>query len=139
MPRLWVRKQGTQSGTSAATISGNVSIYQNSRETAGNITLVQKATVVATVLWAISDTDDTWSLTLLVTDEAITPAYGSPSLEDPEVKGHFMFARGPVMYIPKRLVAIPTESELTVRINKEQGGNASVLNWHVQFLLNTTL
>ena len=144
MARFWVRHQGTQSGTSANTLSTANSMYQNSREVQGNITLVQKATVVATVLWAISDTDDTWSMTLLVHDEGRTVTYADPSIDavgssDPEVKGQFIFARGPLLYTPKRLIAIPSESEFTIRISKEQGGNASVLNWHVMALVNTSL
>jgi len=139
MPTVWVRKGVEESSTTALSLVSNTSIYQNSRSVAGNITLVQKVTVVSHYLWGITDTEDTWSMTLLVTDEAVTPTYGAPEEDDPEVKGHYIFARGPVLYQPKRLIEIPVESELTVRINKELGGNPSEFRWHVGFLLQTTL
>ncbi len=144
MARIWLRKQGSENTTTANTLSGNVLIYQNSREQAGNVTLVQKATVVATVLWGLTDTDDTWSMTLIVEDESQTAAYNDPELNaqggsDPQIKGHYIFGRGPVLYTPRRLITIPVEHKLVVRINKEEGGSASELKYHVQFLLNTRL
>lgn len=140
MATHWVRKAGSQSTTANQAIQANELVYQNSRTVTGNITLVQKVTVVATYLWAITDTDDSWSFTLLVTDEGVTPTYGVPEVSDPEVKGQFMFARGPVLYQPRRLISVPTESKLWVRINKEEGaGVLSRINYSVGFLLQTDL
>lgn len=144
MARHWVRKMGTQTETTAAVLSVNQGIYQNSRVTTGNITLVQKVTVVATVLWGLSDTDDTWSLTLIVDDEEETPLYDEPEIDaaggsDPQVKGHYIFGRGPVLYTPRRLISVPVEHTLTLRINKEQGGTTSKLRWHAQFLMNVSM
>lgn len=139
MARFWVRNQSTSTLTSATTLAINISIYQNSRETVNNITLVQKATVVAGYLFGVTTTDDTWSLTLLVVEEQFTPTYGDPELSDEQVKGQFIFARGPVLYQPRRLIAIPSESEFMLRVSKEQGGNTATFNWHAGFLINTSL
>lgn len=145
MPRAWVRVQGSETITTTATLALNQLVYQNSREQSGNITLIQKATVVATHLFAITTTDDTWSVTLLVeSEDADAPTYSSPSIaaqggSDPEIKGHYIFARGPVLYSPRRLISIPTEHTLKMRINKEEGGNTSTFLWHAQFLLNLSL
>ena len=48
-----------------------------------------------------------------------------PELSDEQVKGQFIFARGPVLYQPRRLIAIPSESEFMLRVSKEQGGNTA--------------
>ncbi len=139
MATRWVRQAGSITATSAVTLANNELVHNNARTGVGSITLVQKATVVSAYLFGISSTDDTWSMTLLVVDEAITPSYGTPQLDDPEVKGQFLFARGPLLYQPKRLIAIPSESSFMVRINKEQGGTSSTLRWHTAFLLQTSL
>ncbi len=145
MPTIWRRKTGVVNITSAATLGANVLIYQNSREQSGNITLVQKATVVATYLWALTDTDNTWSMTLLVDDEsAAAPTFSNPEVDqqggsDPQIKGWYPFGRGPVQYSPARLISIPSESKLQVRINKEVGGDASLLRYSIQFLIQTSL
>jgi len=139
MARTWVRVQGTETITTTKTLANAKLLYQNSRSIAGNITLVQKATVVATHLFAITTTDDTWSLSLTVTDENRVPTYGDPEVADPELKGLYVVARGPVLYSPKRLIAIPSESSLYLRINKEEGGSAATIHWHAQLLINTSL
>lgn len=144
MARVWIRKNNSVTATTQSSFVSNQDIYQNSRTVTGNITLVQKATVVAMILWAVTDNDNTWSMTPLVVDESVTPTYGTPEVDaqqgsDPEVKGHYIFARGPLMYQPKRLISIPVESKLTIRINKEVGGDASVFRYHVQCLINTSL
>ena len=139
MAKIWIRTQGQQTETAASTLSLVKSIYQNSRSVTGNITLVQKATVVATYLFGVTDTDDTWSMTLIVDDETTTITLTAPETVDPQVKGMYIFSRGPLLYQPKRLISIPVESELSVRINKEVGGATSVLKWHMGFLLNTSL
>ncbi len=144
MPTHWVRLAGTATATLTRTLVTNVSVYQNSRGVAGNITLVQEATVVAGYLFGVSTTADTWSMTLCVVDEARTPTYSDPEINaaggsDPEVKGQYIFALGPLLYQPKRLIDIKVESEFIVRINKEEGGNASTFNFHFGFLLNTRL
>lgn len=144
MATHWVRKAGTATATTTRTLVANTTIYQNSREVAGNITLVQEATVVACYLFGITSTDNTWSMTLCVVDETRVPTYADPEIlsaggSDPEVKGQFIFARGPMLYQPKRLIKIPVESELIVRLNKEEGGDASTINFHYGFLMNTRL
>ena len=146
MPRFWVRRQGTFESNNDNSLAGNLLIYQNSRETTGSITLVQKATVVATHLWAISDSDDTWSCSLLVIQEDRNLSYADPGVDvgdfhtsDPEVKGFYPFARGPMMYSPRRKIAIPVEHALYCRFNKEEGNAESVLHVNVQFLLTTSL
>ena len=146
MPRFWVRRQGTYESSNDNSLAGNMLVYLNSRETTGSITLVQKATVVATHLWAVSDTDDTWtcSLVLVGEDRAITyadPAVsaGSYSISDPEIKGWYPFARGPMMYSPRRKISIPVEHALYARFNREEGDAESVLKFHIQFLMTTSL
>lgn len=140
----WVRQANSVSGTTARTFNENKTIYQNSRATTGNITLVQKVTVVSTYLFGVTNTEDTWSMTLCVVDEDVTPDYNTPEIfavggSDPEVKGQFLFARGPSLYVPKRLIEVPVESKLVLRINKEEGGNNSILNYGVGFLFQTSL
>ncbi len=145
MSRFWVRHQATLGATAANALHSNINVYHNSREQVNNLVLIQKVTVVATVLWAITDTDDTWSATLVVIPEADTPAYATPSVlessqgaSDPEVKGHYIFARGPTLYTPQRAISIPTEHKLFVRWNKEEGGVTSSFRYHIQFLVVTS-
>ncbi len=138
MVKLWVRKSGTATTTTAATQVSVTSIYQNSRESSGNITHIQKVTVVAAHLFAVTNTEDVFSMRLIVADEGRTISYGEPEVADPEIKGMYIFARGPVYFSPRRLISIPVESELSVQIRKEMGANASVNSWYGQFLLNIT-
>jgi len=146
MPRFWVRRQGTFESSNDNSLAGNMLIYANSRETTGSITLVQKATVVATHLWAISDSDDTWTCSLILVNEDRTPTYGDPavsagsfSVSDPEIKGWYPFARGPMMYSPRRKISIPVEHSLQARFNREEGDSESTLKFHIQFLMTTSL
>ena len=144
MATHWVRQANTTTFTTARSFVTNISVYQNSRAVVTNITLIQKATVVAMYLFGITNTDDTWSMTLVVVDEGRTPTYGDPEIlnvggSDPEVKGQFLFARGPLLYQPKRLIHIPVESEFIIRLNKEEGGNASTINYHTAALIQTSL
>ncbi len=141
MPTHWVRLQGNNAFTTANSLVVNTTVYQNSREQSGNITLVQDVTVVAGYIWGITDTDNSWSMTLLVVDEGRVPTYSDPEINatggsDPEVKGQFWFARGPTLYEPKRLIDIPVESEFIIRLNKEEGGQAGTIYWALGFLLN---
>lgn len=140
MATHWIRKGISLTATAAVTLVDNDLIYNNNREVSGTITLVQKATVVACYLFGISTTDDTWSVSLIVFDQGISaPTYANPESGDPEIKGQFMFARGPLLYQPRRLISIPVERALYVRTNKELGGNASTFNLHMGFLMQTSL
>lgn len=139
MAATWRRDALSLTATAATSLVDNNVVYANQRTVTGSITLVQKVTVVAAYLFGISDTDDTWSVSLLVVDEVVTPTYSVPELEDPALKGQFMFARGPLLYQPKRLIAIPTESTFILRTNKEHGSSASTLNLHFGFLMQTSL
>ncbi len=139
MPTTWIRGGAAHTSTSALSLVDNGLVYNNARTVTGSITLVQKVTVVAMYLFGITNTDDTWSVSVLVVDEAITPTYSGPQLQDPELKGQFMFARGPLLYQPKRLISVPSESSLMIRTNKELGGNSSTFNIHFGFLLQMTL
>ncbi len=141
----WVRHQNEVTLTTTTTLGFNDVVYNNQRaQVSSAIQLQQKATVVATHLWAITDTEDTWSMTILVVDEARTPTYSDPAVlaqggSDQEIKGFYNFARGPILYSPRRLISIPVESQLIVRVNKEEGGNASKLRYNIQFLIQTSL
>lgn len=139
MATQWVETSGSLTATAAQTLGTNNLIYNNSRTVSGTITLEQKVTVVAAYLFGITTTDDTWSMSLIVDDETVTPTYLDPYREDRELKGKFYFARGPLLYQPRRLISIPVESSLTFRLNKEQGGNSSTISYHAGFLLQKTL
>ncbi len=136
MSRVWVRMSETDTISTAGSLGSSTIAYQNSRETVTNITLVQKVTVVATHIMAVCDTEDTWSISLCVLEEnATAPIYNTPERNDPLVKGMYYVSRGPVYFSPRRLISIPSEHSLYLRINKELGGSQSTINVHAQFLL----
>ncbi len=145
MPRHWVRVENSFTASTAQSFAVNQTIYRNQRaQVSSAIQIAQKATVVATHLWGITDNEDTWSMTLVVVDESRTPTYSDPNIassggSDQEVKGWYPFARGPVLYSPRRLISIPVESDFIVRVNKELGGNSSTIHYHLQFLIQTSL
>ncbi len=140
MATRWVRISGASALTANNTHSGNFLIYRNSITVTGSITLVQKATVVSTYLFGVTDTEDVWSMSICEVPEGAAAAYADPAREDQQLKGQYMFARGPMLYQPRRLVSIGTETDLVLRINKEEGNTvASRLHWYAGFLLQTSL
>lgn len=144
MPRFWIRKQGTETVTTTGTLALALLMYNNQKVViSGAITIQQKVTVVATHLFAITNTDDTFSMGLVTLDESDTVTYSHPQADatggsDKELKGHYVVARGPVLYSPRRLISVPVEETLWFRINKEVGGNTSTINWACQILLNVS-
>ncbi len=145
MPLHWVRGALEWAGqTTDQTMVSDTVIYQNSRTQTGNLTLVQKVTVVAGFLMAITDTADLFQVRLVVTDEAFTRSFSQPEEattggSDPEIKGVYPFAMGPVYFAPRRKISIPSESEFAILLDKVNGGNSSNGHLKYQFLLNTSL
>ncbi len=139
MALLWVRKALSGSITTAGTQLLVDTLYHNGRATAGTLSLKQKATVVATHLMFVSDQDDILTARLIVDGEAVVPVFGTYEVQDPQYKGIYPFARGPVFFSPRRLIAIPTEHKLFLQLIKESGGSATAIFGYVQVLLNLSL
>ena len=139
MAKLWVRKVISGSGATSGTQLNETTIYNNQRETSGQITLEQKVTVVATHLMLIHDSDDILTFRLAVVDEAVTLTYGTLATDDDQYKGIYPFARGPVYFSPRRLISVPTESHLDMQVIKENGSVNTTYRGYVQLLLQTSL
>jgi len=139
MALLWVTRTAIFAGqTSTGLVGGLVEVYQNSRETSGNLTLTQKVVVVASYMMVITDTSDLFRLRLVVADEGVTPTVSVPEDADPEIKGLYPFAMGPVYFAPRRKIAVPSESTFNVVIEKVLGSQSTGGSAHFRFLLNTS-
>ncbi len=137
MSRHWIRAQTSATASAVPTQTGaGGTIYHNSRETVTNIVLIQEATIVATHLYLVSNTEDLFTVRLLVVDENVTPTVSMFEEEDPQYKGIYAAARGPTLYSPRRKISIPTEHQLFMQVIKETGSTSSTIGIYYQFLIN---
>ncbi len=138
MALFWLT--GEQAGTTTSVgLVDSTSVYSNGRTVTGQITLVQKAVVVATHLFGLTDKPELFRIRLAVVEEAVTPTAGEPEDQDKRIKGLYPFSMGPVYFSPRRKIEIPSEHELFIITEKLQGGTAVVSRVHWRFLLHTSL
>ncbi len=135
----WVTGFDTTVQSSIGIVNVAQSIYSNGRTVTGQLTLVQKAVVVATHLMCVTDSVDMCRARLAVVEESITPTVSVPEDEDKDIKGLYPFAQGPVFFSPRRKIEIPSESELFLVIEKLSGSISTIINVHWRFLLYTSL
>ncbi len=139
MPLTWITGGLTRT-QSATGIAGAVEIiHDNNREVMGQLTLIQKAVVVATHMCVITDTDDLWRIRVIVAEQTRVLTAVAPEDSDPEIKGIYPYARGPVYLSPKRKIDIPVEARLALVMEKFTGSTSSIMSLHFRFLLFTSM
>lgn len=93
-------------------------------------------TIVATHLFGITDTENIYSMELIVQHEQLAaPTASIPGETDDSVKGLYAFAKGPVLYSPRRLILVPPDHDLYLRVQKQSGNDSTNLHYGAQLLM----
>ncbi len=137
MSLLWVRNK-IETSQSASGLVSNTLVYSNQIEGTAS-RRKDKVTVVSHYLWGVTNTVEGFSLRPVVVHEDFpTLSVSIPPIDDDKTKGMYLFAQGPVMYNPRRLISIPPEHIMYLQLVKEFGSAASVINIFYGFLLQIT-
>lgn len=132
----WIRTAQTYAGSATGLIS-NTELYHNNSSASGSGQAFD-ATIVATHLFGVSDTDEIITIRLVVHHESLAAITESiPAYEDESTHGVYPFAKGPVLYSPRTKITVPRSHKLYASVAKKLGSNATNLYMYFNLLVVT--